>query len=51
MLIAPALAISLAGLLLWALASNALVKRAGEYMFACGLLAVCFQAGNLPYFK
>jgi hypothetical protein len=34
--------IAVLGLLLWALATNALVKRAGEIAFTCGLLATCF---------
>lgn len=30
------------GVLVWALATNALLKRVGEYMFACGLLVTLF---------
>lgn len=30
------------GLLLWVLAANPKVSKAGEYMFFCGLLALMF---------
>lgn len=36
------LIVCIVGLLLWALATNAILKRAGEYMFACGLLVTLF---------
>jgi hypothetical protein len=39
------LLISIIGLLMWALASNPLVKRAGEYAYWVGLLAFLVRLG------
>jgi Na+/phosphate symporter len=34
------------GILLWALATNPVLKEAGRIMFFCGLLVVCFIAAK-----
>ncbi len=39
MLIAMPLLVALAGVLMWALCSNAILKKMGEYAYFCGLLA------------
>jgi hypothetical protein len=35
------------GLLMWVLATNAIVKRAGEWMYVCGLLVTLFVAARV----
>ena len=46
------LAVCILGILIWALAGQPIPKRAGEYMFACGLLvtllAFIFKGIKLP---
>jgi hypothetical protein len=43
MIILASLLICIIGLLMWALASNPLVKDAGRIMFGCGLLVTLFH--------
>lgn len=37
------------GILLWALATNPVLKEAGRIMFFCGLLVVCFVAARYNF--